>query len=132
MAGAVSKLDDTLEMNAEIVLAGLARLRADGPAAVADFLDPDVEMLGPEPSRWDCHGREEVVRFLDHFEPGGTRLEVTEATDFGDQVLLGTTRRHPDGWVQDSFSVVSFRDGRVVQLRGFPTRARALAAVGPA
>jgi hypothetical protein len=84
-------------------------------------------MLGPRPSPWDCHGPDEVIRFLYHFEPGGTRLEITEATDVGDQVLLGTTRRHPDGWIQDSFSVVSFRDGRVVLMRGFPTRDQALA-----
>lgn len=112
--------------HADVVLAGLARLRVDGPDAVTDLLAPDVQMLGPQPSQWDCHGREEVVRFLSHFEPGGTALEVTEATDFGDQVLLGTRRRYQDGFIQESYSVVSFRDGRVVLMRGFPTRDRAL------
>src|SRR5476649_1419440 len=62
-------------MNAETVRAGLARLREDGPEAVTDLLDPNVEMLGPQASPWDCHGRAEVIRFLYHFEPGGTALE---------------------------------------------------------
>jgi SnoaL-like domain len=117
-------------MNAETVLVGLARLRGDGPEAVIDLLDPDVQMLGPQASPWDCHGRDDVIRFLYRFEPGGTALEVTEATDFGDRVLLGTRRRHPDGFVQESYSVVSFRDGRVVLMRGFPTRVRALRELG--
>lgn len=113
-------------MNAERVLAGFARLQADGPEAVVDLLDPMVEMLGPQASQWDCHGRDEVVQFLSHFEPGGTALEITEATDVGDQVLLGTRREYQDGFIQKSYSVVSFRDDRVVLMRGFPTRARAL------
>jgi len=114
-------------VNADRVRAGLALLEELGPEAVLEWLDPDVEILGPKPSPWDCHGRDQVIRFLDHFEPGGTRLKVTEATDIGDQVLLGLRRRHPDGWVQDSFSIVSFRDDRVVLLRGFPTRDQAVA-----
>jgi hypothetical protein len=84
-------------------------------------------MPGPQASPWAGHGRDEVIRFLYHFESCGTGLEVTEAADFGDQALLGTRRRYPDGLIQDSFSVVSFRDGHVVLMRGFPTRARALA-----
>src|ERR1700690_401960 len=109
------------------VRAGLALLHELGPEAILEWLDPDVEMLGPRPSPWDCHGRDQVVRFLAHFEPGGTRLEITETTDFGDQVLLGTRRRQPDGFVQNSFSVVSFREGRVILMRGYPTRDQALA-----
>lgn len=86
-------------------------------------------MLGPRPSPWDCHGRDAVVRFLYEFQPGGTALEVTEATDIGDQVLLGTRRGYPDGETRDSYSVVSFRDGLVVLMRGYPTRAEALQAI---
>ena len=44
-------------MNAERVRAGFARLQAEGPEAVVDLLDPAVEMLGPQASPWDCHGR---------------------------------------------------------------------------
>ena len=114
-------------MNADRIRTGIALLGELGPEAILEWLDPDVELLGPKPSPWDCHGRDEVVRFLDHFEPGGTRLEITEATDVGDQVLLGTRRRHPNGWVQVSFLTVSFLEGRVVLVRGFPTRDEALA-----
>ncbi len=117
-------------MNADSVRAGLALLQELGPEAILEWLDPDVEMLGPEPSRWDCHGRDEVVRFLYEFEPGGTGLEITEATDIGDKVLLGMRRRYPHGGIRDSYSVVSFRDGRVILMRGFPTRDQALADLG--
>jgi hypothetical protein len=47
-------------MNAERVRAGFARLQAEGPEAVVDLLDPAVEMLGPQASPWDCHGRDEA------------------------------------------------------------------------
>jgi hypothetical protein len=119
-------------MNAQGLRAAFARMMDEGPEAVVDLLDSEVEMLGPQPSPWDCHGRDAVVRFLYHFEPGATGLEITEATDIGDKVLLGTRRRYPDGEIQDSYSVVSFRDGRVVLMRGFPTRARALEGLGSA
>jgi hypothetical protein len=116
-------------MNGQTVRDGFTRLQADGPTAVVGLLDPEVEMLGPEPSRWDCHGRDAVVRFLYEFEPGGTGLEITESTDIGDKVLLGTRRRYPDGETRDSYSVVSFRAGLVVLMRGYPTRDEALQAM---
>ena len=117
-------------MNAKGVRAGIALVQELGPEAVIDWLDPDVEMLGPEPSPWDCHGRDEVVRFLSEFQPGSTALEVIEATDFGERVLLGIRRRYARSDRRDSYSVVSFRDGLVVLMRGFPTRDQALAELG--
>jgi SnoaL-like domain len=116
-------------MNAETVRAGLSLLLESGPEAILEWLDPDVEMLGPVPSRWDCHGRDEVVRFLWEFQPGGTGLEVTEATDVGDRVLLGLRRRYGPRDQRDSFSVVSFREGLVIRLQGYPTREQALEAI---
>ncbi len=116
-------------MNAQTVRDGLVRLREDGPTAVVGLLDPEVEMLGPQPGPWDCHGRDAVVRFLYEFQPGGTGLEVTESTDVGDKVLLGTRRRYPEGETRDGYSVVSFRAGLVVRMRGYPTRDEALQAM---
>jgi hypothetical protein len=114
---------------AQLVLDGLARLRVDGPGAVERMLDPDVEMLGPEPSPWDCHGRDAVIRFLREFEPGGTDLAITESTDIDDKVLLGTLRTYQNGETRQSYSVVSFRNGRVARMRGYPRRDRALQAI---
>ena len=116
-------------MNADTVRAGLDLLLESGPEAILEWLDPDVEMLGPMPSPWDCHGRDAVVRFLWEFEPGGTALEVMESSDVGDQVLLGLRRRDGPRQTRDSFSVVSFRDGRVIRMQGYPTRDQALAAM---
>ena len=111
------------------MLDGLVRLRVDGPGAVERMLDPDVEMLGPEPSRWDCHGRDAVVRFLHEFDPGGTDLAITESTDIDDKVLLGTLRTYPNGETRQSYSVVSFRNSLVARMRGYPSRDRALQAI---
>jgi len=60
-------------MNADSVRAGIALIAEGGPEAVIDWLYPEVEMLGPQPSPSNCHGRDEVIRFLHHLEPGGTR-----------------------------------------------------------
>ena len=114
-------------MNADSVRAGFEVLLESGPEALLEWLDPDVEMLGPTPSRWDCHGRDAVVRFLSEFQPGGTGLEVTECSDVGDEVLLGLRRRYGRREIRDSFSIVTFRDGRVIRMQGYPTRAQALA-----
>lgn len=119
-------------MNAATIRAGIELLLELGPDAIVEWLDPDVEMLGPQPSPWDCHGRDQVVRFLSEFEPGGTALEVSEASDVGNQVLLGLHRRYGPGEVRDSFSVVSFRDNVVVRIQGYPTRDKALAAIARA
>lgn len=117
-------------MNADTVRAGFDLLIESGPEAIMEWLDPDVEMLGPSPSPWDCHGRDAVVRFLWEFEPGGTAVEVTEASDIGNHVLLGLRRRHGPREIRDSFSIVSFRDGRVFRIQGYPTRDEALEAIG--
>lgn len=116
-------------MNAETVRAGLNLLLEIGPEAIFEWLDPEVEMLGPGPSRWDCHGRDEVVRFLREFQPGRTGLEVTEATDVGDRVLLGLRRHYGPGDDRDSFSVVSFHQGLVTRMQGYPSRDQALQAI---
>jgi hypothetical protein len=119
-------------VNADTVRAGLDLLLESGPEAILEWLDPDVEMLGPRPSPWDCHGRDAVVRLLWEFEPGGTALEVTESSDVGERVLLGLRRRYGPRQTRDSFSIVSFRDGRVIRMQGYPTRVEALAAIGQA
>jgi hypothetical protein len=98
-------------MNGQTVRDGFTRLQADGPTAVVGLLDPEVEMLGPEPSRWDCHGRDAVVRFLYEFEPGGTGLEITESTDIGDKVLLGPDDAIPTA--RPGTATQSFRSGPV-------------------
>ncbi|MGH2464414.1 MAG: nuclear transport factor 2 family protein [Candidatus Limnocylindrales bacterium] len=116
-------------MNGETVRAGFDLLLEQGPEAIVDWLDPDVEMLGPSPSPWDCHGRDAVVRFLWEFKPGGTGLEVTESSDLGDRVLLGLRRRYGPRETRDSYSVVSFHDGRVIKMQGYPTRDEAVAAI---
>ena len=116
-------------VDADTVRAGFGLLLESGPEAIKEWLDPDVEMLGPSPSPWDCHGRDAVVGFLCEFEPGGTALEVTESSDVGDRVLLGLRRRYGPRQIRDSFSVVSFREGRVIKIRGYPTRDQALAAI---
>ena len=115
-------------MNADTVRAGFDLLIESGPEAIMEWLDPDVEMLGPSPSPWDCHGRDAVVRFLWEFEPGGTALEITEASDVGERVLLGFRRRYGPGQIRDSFSIVSFHQGRVVRMQGYPSREQAMAA----
>ena len=116
-------------MNADTVRAGLELLLESGPEAIVEWLDPDVEMLGPTPSQWDCHGRDAVVRFLSEFQPGGTGLEIREASDVGGHVLLGLRRRYGPREIRDSFSIVSFRDGLVLRIQGYPTRDLALAAI---
>ena len=110
------------------VRAAFDRFSADGPEAIRDLLDPDVEMLAPQAGPWDCHGREAVLRFLGGYRAGGQVAQVIEVTDHGDRLLLGLRRTHPDGSSSDHYSVLIIAGTRLRQMRGYPSRAAALVA----
>ena len=112
----------------ERVRAAFDRFNADGPEAIRELLDLDVEMLAPQPGPWDCHGREAVLRFLGSYRAAGQVADVIEVTDHGDRLVLGLRRTHPDGGSSDHFSVLTLRGTRLRQIRGYPSRTAALVA----
>ncbi|MGH2512677.1 MAG: hypothetical protein ACRDGQ_08325 [Candidatus Limnocylindrales bacterium] len=85
-------------------------------------------MAEPWSGPWDCHNREDIIRFLHGFRAGGVEASILEISGRGDRVLLGL--RRATGEVVDHNSVVSPRDGLVPWIQAYETRALALEAAG--
>lgn len=113
--------------------------RGDLDAAVADIA-PDCEYVatGAVPGATGTYrGPEGYRRFIewlvDQFDDA--RVELTEALDAGDQVVVGVTNRGRGkrsgaeaSW--EIWQVWTVRDGRAVRGQGFTRREQALAAAG--
>jgi ketosteroid isomerase-like protein len=113
----------------DAVRQGLSAWGRDDVSGLADVLHPDVELLWWTPGDWDCHGKDQVVALLRErleTEPAA-EVDITELAD--DAILV--ERRHV---VQDGpeavfrpATVVRFKDGLVVRMRQYRSRADALA-----
>ena len=55
----------------ETVLSGLRAWQAGDLGALADVLDPGVELLWYEAGDLDCHGKESVLAFLENIKGDG-------------------------------------------------------------
>jgi len=114
----------------DVVRDGFERFIEEGPAAIRDLLDPDVEMFASEAGPWDCHGRDAVLCILDGFWAGGGRAGVLEVTEYRDRLLFRMHRQRPgDGDVEDRYSVITVRKGRVRLIQAYGSRDAALAAI---
>jgi ketosteroid isomerase-like protein len=96
-------------------------------------MDPEVEWLWYEPGEWDCHDRKKVLATLFERQREGvvTALNAVVAVDERVFVEVAGPRLEqwglPDG---QACMVVTVRDGRIVQMQDYPSRAAALAGAG--
>lgn len=107
---------------------------------VEELMAPDLTWHWWEHGPWDCHGRDEAVALIR--ERMGQRAigELTEVTEVADgQVVVVVTRMRPDSELTpedlgrspghvESATLVTFRDGKVVAMHAYRTRADALVA----
>jgi len=114
---------------ADVVRLAFERFVVEGPEAVRDVLDPDVDMLAQQPGPWDCHGRDAVIQFLHGYQASGATAQVLEVTAFGDRILLGLRRRTPDGDIVDGYSIITLDHGRVRTMQAHGPREAAVAAL---
>jgi ketosteroid isomerase-like protein len=108
---------------------GLAAWQRGDVPALADLLDPDVELLWWTPGNWDCHGKAQVVALLTERASAEPPAEV-EIVDIDESTVL-VERRHPvpDG-PEAGFrpaTMVRFREGRIVHMQQYRSRQDALA-----
>jgi ketosteroid isomerase-like protein len=103
-------------------------------AALTDLIDPNVHWSWWEPGPWDCHGRDQVLQVMQERDREGVKGELTEVLGAGDKVVIGVAGRDLErffGEGQDHvYNVFTFRDGKVIGMQDFRTRAEALAAAG--
>ena len=128
------------EQNVELAREGYPALMRGDVDAVYQLLAPDLLWQGWEPRDGDCHSRAEaraVIKERLHERAIGALEEII---DIDDERIVVVTRGNrdfeqryaevgpPEGHDQIA-SLVTIREGKVVQMRDYKTKAEALAAV---
>lgn len=103
---------------------------------IRDLLDPDARWGTPEgPHEADCHNRDQVVAWWASARAAGARAVVTEVTAGAGTLLVGlevtgTPTARETGGAAERWQVLSLRDDRIVDIRGFDNRPAAAARAG--
>jgi ketosteroid isomerase-like protein len=111
---------------------GLEAWRQGEFSAIESMLDPGATWRSFEPGEWDCENRDDILRTLrERHEQGFARGEL-EVVDGGpDAVIVVSHPRDIGGedWPEETATVISFRDAKIVALQDYRTRNEAVAAV---
>jgi RimJ/RimL family protein N-acetyltransferase len=127
-------------------------------AAFSEYLDPDVHWGPPGDPSPPCQNRDQVLSWYRLARQAGVRAHVSETAVAGDRILVGmrvtgSRRAHehdatghgresahdhdaagaesaPDGGESTRWQVLTVRDGRVVNIVGFDSRAEAAVEAG--
>lgn len=119
----------------EVVFALIDARRRHDIDAVTELLDPNVVHQGVT-EELVCHGRDEVLHNVRRsFQRGDDGVDHLELVTAGDSVIMGVSgSRFGDApWAElgnQLFVVHTVRDGRVVEMRDFVSRAQAFHAAG--
>jgi SnoaL-like domain len=110
-------------------------LNAADLSAFSDLLDPGVRWGPPGDEVSGCHSRDEVIAWYSRARAEGMAGHVTEVI-VGDGALLvgmrvtGTGEAREAGGVAERWQVLRIRNGRVVDIRGYPDRTEAATQAG--
>jgi ketosteroid isomerase-like protein len=119
------------ETNVEIARRGYAAVARGDIDAIREFLDPNVQWHGGDPSfPGACHNSDDVVAFIRQARRRGGIGELVDVVDAGDRVVA---IMRPPGTGEDDpqlrANVTTFRDGKVVEMVAYESSDEALAAV---
>ena len=126
------------EENVEIVRAVIDGWLRGDPSTL-DLVAEDVVYVSPPtmPGGRTYHGHEGVLQWVVDWraEWADYELEIERVEDLGDQVMTAernkaTGKRSGVEVDMRTFSLWSFRDGKVIRWQGFPTEEAALEAAG--
>ena len=116
--------------NEELVRSSLdAFVRGDWDE-LSRALDPGAEWLSHEPSNANCHDREMVLATLAERRRKGATAELHAVVTEGELVFVEVSGPGVEGWGGRACMVVSVRDGRIVRMQDYASRAAARAAAG--
>src|SRR3954452_15288833 len=110
-----------------------AFLRGDWEA-LSQVMDPGVEWLWYEPGDWDCHERKRVLATLFERQREGVVTGLNSVVAVDERVFVEVTGPRLEQWgLPDGQAcmVVTVRDGRIVRMQDYPSRAAALAGLPP-
>jgi len=129
-----------MTMNEQLAREGYEALMRGEVEAVERLIAPDLTWHWWEHGPWDCHSRDEAMAVIR--ERMGQRAigELTEVTEVADGQVVVVTRMRPESGLTpedlgrspgqvESATLVTFRDGKVVAMHAYRTKADALKAV---
>ena len=98
---------------------------------IESILDPQVQWRWIEPGDWDCRSREDVMRTLRERHAEGFGRSDLEFIDAGPDMVIVVA--HPrevggDDWPAEAATIITFRNGRVVEMQDYRSREEAMAA----
>ena len=115
-----------------LVREGLEAWRRGDLGRVKGFLHPAATWRGFEPGEWDCANRGDVVRTLrERYEQGFGRVRM-ELVDAGPGKVIAVSWPRETGgdeWPEETATLISLRDERIVSMQDYTSRSEALAAV---
>lgn len=117
------------ELIMELARRGLNAWREGDFKMMESMLDPDVQWRWFEPGEWDCHNRDDVMGVIrERYEQGFARGDI-EFIDAGPDTVVVVA--HPreiggDDWPAEAATVMTFREGKVVDMQDYRTREEAL------
>lgn len=117
--------------NVELARRGYEAIKRGDLTAVADLLDEDVNWHAGDPMvEGACRSREQALAFMRRPERRGPG-ELIDVIDAGDRVVVILQPPPIDGEPAPMRAqITTFRDGKVIEMAGYPTIDAALAAAG--
>ena len=130
--------DEASAAEGPAVLAGRVRsaLESGDLDAIRDLLDPGARWGAPEgPNDADCRNRDQVIAWWASARAAGARAVVTEMTAGAGTLLVGlevtgTPAAREMGGAAERWQVLTVRDDRIADIRGFDDRKAAAARAG--
>lgn len=117
--------------NIELARRGYEALRRGDLTEAEALLDENVKWYFGDPdSEGACHNRTQAVAFLRRPERGDPG-DLVDMIDAGDRVVVILQPHSPDGEPEPlRAQITTFRDGKVVEMVGYPSVEAALEAAG--
>src|SRR5215471_9043755 len=93
--------------------------------AYGKLLADDVRWGGPEDTPDVCHSRADVLRRLDGMRSAGMHTRVLDVTATENSAVVGLDISGGARRQRTVFQALTLRDGRISNIRGFPSRTEA-------
>jgi ketosteroid isomerase-like protein len=130
--------DDSNATHEQAALSGRVRsaLESGDLDAIRNLLDPGARWGAPDgPNDADCRNRDQVMAWWANARAAGARAVVTEVTAGAGTLLVGlevtgTSDAREAGGAVERWQVLTVRDDRIADIRGFDDRKAAAARAG--
>jgi ketosteroid isomerase-like protein len=126
--------------NEQLAREGYEALMRGELEAIEDLMAPDLTWHWWKRGPWDCHSRAEALEVIRERLAQNAIGELREVTDLGEDRVLVVMGLRADSEVSaadlglpegrdENANVVTFRDGRVVAMQDYRSRAEAMQAM---